>query len=469
MDEPLKAYELPNYLPMIKKLFLSCVFFVCMLALHAQQTKEEIQKKQQDLQRELASLNNTLAEIKKNKKQSLGQLALVQRKINARQELINNINHDLRRLDDEIYKNQIDIYRYKKELDTLKQQYAQSIVFAYKNRSNYDYLNFLFSAASFNDAIKRVAYLKSYRLYRETQADNIVKTQDLLKEKIGTLTSNKTEKSSTLQEQNKQLNVLEDDKKEKDQVVKELKGQESEIAAQIKNNEKTRVKLNQSLQTLIRREREEAIKQEQQRIAKQQEEDRKKKLADQQEQQKNPSTQQSNTANNVVTPPKKDDVTTGVAAPKTGNRSYSAFESTPEGLKVSLNFENNKLRLPWPVSTGIVTIHFGPYQLTDHLKGVSDGIYISLPVGTTVKSVADGTVSTVFDLGGANAVLVRHGKYFTVYNNLSSVSVNKGDQVTAGTVLGKAAAGDNGEGQLLFMVTNDKGDKLDPERWLKPR
>ena len=120
---------------MIKKLIICLLLFTAAVSVYAQETKEEIQKKQQQLLQEISELNNTLGKIKKNKKQSLGQLALVQRKINARQELINSINRDLRRLDDNIYKNQLEINRYKREIDTLKLQYAKSLVFAYKNRS----------------------------------------------------------------------------------------------------------------------------------------------------------------------------------------------------------------------------------------------------------------------------------------------------------------------------------------------
>src|SRR5689334_11972833 len=200
---------------MIRKLIISLLAFTFFFTARSQETKEDIQKKQQQLLEEIADLNGTLSQIKKNKKQSLGQLALVQRKIEARQELITNINKDLRRISDNIYSNQLQIYRSKKELDTLKDQYAKSLVFAYKNRSNYDYLNFLFSATTFNDAIKRIAYLKSYRQYRETQVDNIVKTQQLVQQQISALNSNRTEKNNSLKEQSKQLTVLEDDRKEK--------------------------------------------------------------------------------------------------------------------------------------------------------------------------------------------------------------------------------------------------------------
>ncbi len=452
---------------MIKKLVVSLLAFTFFFTVKAQETKEDIQRKQQQLLQEISDLNNTLNRIKKNKKQSLGQLALVQRKIEARQELITNINKDLRRINDNIYFNQLQIYRLKKELDTLKDQYAKSLVFAYKNRSNYDYLNFLFSAATFNDAIKRAAYLKSYRQYRETQVNSILKTQQLVEQQIAALNSNRVEKNTSLKEQGKQLTVLEDDRKEKDQVVKQLKGQEKDIATQIKEKEKTRLKLQQALQAVIRREIEAAKKKEQERLAKlRAEEERKKKLAQQQ-----PNAGADNNAGateNAI--PKNEGAVTGVVTPSKTNRVYSPFESTTEETNVSINFENNRGRLPWPADQGYVSTHFGSYQVPGtQLKGYMPGIEISMPVGSNIKAVADGLVSMVFDLGGSQNVVVRHGKYFTTYSNLSSANVEKGQEIKAGKILGKAAVGLSGEGQIIFMVTNDKNVNLDPERWLKSK
>jgi septal ring factor EnvC (AmiA/AmiB activator) len=445
---------------MMKKLVIGLLAFAFSLSAHAQETKEDIQRKQQQLLQEISQLNSTLSQIKKNKKQSLGQLALVRRKISARQELINSINKELHHLDDTIYTNQIKIYRLKKELDTLKDQYAKSLLFAYKNRSNYDYLNFLFSATSFNDAIKRVAYLKSYRQYRETQVNSILKTQDLLQNQIGLLNSNRLQKNSSLKEQSKQLTVLEDDKKEQDQVVKQLKGQEKDIAAQIKEKEKTRQKLQVALQAVIRREIEAAKKKEQERLA---EEKRKQQLAN-----NNANNPSSGAANNNDS--KSYTGSSGVVNPNKTNRVYSPFESTTEETNVSINFENNRGRLPWPADQGFVSTHFGRYQVPGtQLWGDMPGIEISLPVNSNIKAVADGVVSAIFDLGGGQTVVIRHGKYFTTYNNLSSASVSKGQEVKAGKVLGKAAMGTNGDGQIIFMVTNDKNVNLNPESWLKSR
>ncbi|HXL54676.1 MAG TPA: peptidoglycan DD-metalloendopeptidase family protein [Chitinophagaceae bacterium] len=452
---------------MIKKLVIGFFAFAFSLTVKAQETKEDIQKKQQELLQEIADLNSTLTQIKKNKKQSLGQLALVQRKIEKRQELITNINKDLRRINDNIYSNQVQIYHLEKELDTLKNQYAKSLVFAYKNRSNYDYLNFLFSATTFNDAIKRVAYLKSYRQYRETQVNNIVKTQQLVEQQTIALNSNKIEKNSSLKEQSKQLTVLEDDRKEKDQVVKQLKGQEKDIAIQIKEKEKTRQKLRLALQAVIRREIEAAKRKEQERLAKLKvEEAKKKKLA---QQQNNPDADDNANAT-AKTQLNNNGAATGAVTPLKTNRIYSPFESTTEEANVSINFENNRGRLSWPADQGYVSTHFGVYQVPGTpLKGNMPGIEISLPTGSNIKAVADGVVSTIFDLGGSQTVVVRHGKYFTTYSNLSSTYVEKGQEIKAGKVVGKAAVGLSGEGQIIFMVTNDKNVNLDPERWLKSK
>jgi len=446
---------------MAKKLLITFFCFSTFFAASAQQTKEEIQQKQQQLQKEITELNRTLNQIKSSKKQSLSQLALVQRKIAARNELINSINKDLHRLDNTIYLNQLEINRMKRELDTLKQNYAKSLVFAYRNRSNYDYLNFIFSATTFNDAIKRVAYLKSYRQYRETQVSTIVKTQDVLQQKVAVLTSNKTEKRTTLVEQSKQLNVLQQDKAEQNQVVAQLKGKEKELSKEIKANQKNQQQLKSALQVIINREIAEARKKAEAAAKQKALEEQKKKAA---------AAANNTTANNPASS-KASNATSNTASNATvkSNRVYSPLESTAEGLTESLNFENNRGRLPWPVSSGIVTIHFGSYQIPGTLlKGNSEGITISLPTGTAVKSVADGEVSAVFDVGGQQAVVVRHGKYFTAYSNLNAVRVSKGSQVNAGSVLGTAGTGGNGDGEIVFMVNNSNGP-VNPESWLRSR
>src|SRR5438093_11401072 len=119
--------------------------------------------------------------------------------------VINNINRDINLLDNTIYRSQQDVRKMTLLLDTLKQEYAKSMVYSYKNRSNSDFLNFIFSASSFNDGIKRITYLKSYRNYRQMQGENILRTQALLKSRIDELSGNKEKKNAVLQIQSKEV------------------------------------------------------------------------------------------------------------------------------------------------------------------------------------------------------------------------------------------------------------------------
>ena len=444
---------------MVKKIIFLVFFIALSATVFAQQTKEELKRKQQELLQEIKDLNASLKNIRNSKNKSLANYNLIKRKIAAREELIQNISKDMRILDNNIFKNQLEVNYLRRELDTLKIAYAKSLVFAYKNRSNYDYLNFIFSASTFNDAVKRITYLKSYRLYREQQVDNINKTQQLISDKIASLNRSKEEKSVALQDQNSQLVDLEEDKKEQNNEVVKLKTQENDLATEIRKREADRRQMQNAIAAIIRREVAEAKKKAEAlaRQRKLEEDARKAKLAEQRKADKikNPGNNKPEVEEPVVpTRPKRD-------------RPASDLEMTDEGRRMSINFETGRGNLPWPAS-GVVSIHFGIYTIPGtKITGRSDGVYISTDVGSSVKAVADGEVSSVYDLGGEQAVTVKHGKYFTTYSHLSSVNVNQGQQVNAATTIGKAAANDAGEGEVLFMVINEKSLFLNPEQWLR--
>jgi septal ring factor EnvC (AmiA/AmiB activator) len=447
--------------PMRKKWsILICICIACCLN-HANaqngNSRDDLQKQAQTLQRELDDLNRLLDQTKNNKKSSLAQLALIRNKISKRQALINGIAKQVKVLDDAILSNQKDVKRLNNELDTLKLRYAKSIVFAYQSRSGYEYLNFLFSAGSFNDAVKRITYLKSYRQNRETQAMAIGLSENNLKSKINILSENKQDRIKTLSAQTVQLKVLQDDRKEQDKVVKQLKNKEQEITKQVRQKEAQRRKMQAAIAAVIKREMQEAVKKENERLAK---------------------LKAANVANNKTTPtneeksksiPNVSKVEGGLKS-TTSNRPYSALETTEEGRETSISFENNKGGLPWPVATGIVNIHFGIESIPGtKLDRKSDGIELAVPKGTTVKSVANGIVVYVGDVNGDKTVLIKHGKYFTAFSCLSSASVSNGQEVKAGTVIGRSGINLDGEGAVLFSICNEKAVYFDPENWLKAR
>lgn len=444
---------------MLKKYaILICIIFVCFFNHSIAQngnSRDELQRQSQTLQKELDALNNLLEQTKKNKKSSLAQLAVIRNKISKRAALINGIAKQVKLLDNAIQTNQQDVKRLNNELDTLKYRYAKSIVFAYQSRSGYEYLNFLFSAGNFNDAVKRITYLKSYRQNREAQAMAIGLSENNLKTKIDILSENKQDRLKTMSAQTIQLKVLQDDRKEQDKVLNQLKSKEQEITIQVRQKEAQRRKMQAAIAAVIKREMQEAVKRENERLAK---------------------LKAANTSNNKTTAATEDKPKTspnvgrveGGLKSTTSNRPYSALETTEEGRETSISFENNKGGLPWPVATGIVNIHFGVESIPGtKLDRKSDGIEVAVPKGTAVKSVANGTVVYVGDVNGDKTVLIKHGKYFTAFSCLSSASVSNGQEVRAGTVIGRSGINLDGEGAVLFSICNEKAVYFDPENWLK--
>ncbi|MFY8004664.1 MAG: murein hydrolase activator EnvC family protein, partial [Chitinophagaceae bacterium] len=299
--------------------------------------------------------------------------------------------------------------------------------------------------------------------------ENILKTQFLLQEKIDEFNSSKKQRSTVLQNQQMQLKVLEEDKKEKDENVKQLKEQEQEIASLIKKKEKERINLNRAIEVAIRRAREEAEKQA--RLARQKALEDEKRRREKAEKEAKENIARNNKPDAPVTAPTNKpsaDVNKPLVS-TTSERPYSDLEGTAKGLEQSINFEKNRGNLPWPISgKAVITGRFGKERYGDTKLFIqNDGLILSTDVGTAVKSVADGVVTSVFEIGEAYAVVVQHGKYFTIYNKLSSTSVSIGQSVVAGTLLGRVAANFDGVGEFEFRVTNERNVHLNPEGWLK--
>jgi len=417
----------------IVTIFFTCVLFGSLSA----QTSEELRKQQAEIQKEINELKQSLQSTRKNKKASLGQLALVQKKIRLREQAINNISNQIDMIQVTISQSRNDIIRLKRELDTLKVQYEKSVVYAYKNRSNYDFLNFVFSAASFNDALKRVEYLKTYRSYRQQQAENIHITQNTLQQKIVGLEQTRKEKDDILQKQEKEKHVLVDERREKDEVVSKLKAREKEINSELTAKAKADKKLRDGITAAVRREMDRA------RIAAA--------AAAKKEEATTPKTNTKDVASSKPSRPK------------------SVLEATPEGAIISADFEKNKGRLPWPVEKGNIKIHFGSYKIEGTgIIGNNPGLTLETDPGASVRAIFDGEVRAVFDVEGSTNVLIMHGKYFTTYGNLSAASVSKGQKINAGQVIGKAALNADGNGEIEFVLMQENRN-LNPEPWIKRR
>jgi murein hydrolase activator len=467
------------------KMMITCFLAVAVSAtVFAQQQggSEELKRRQAEIQREIDDLRNTLKSSKKNTKAGLLQLSMVQKKLRLREQAINNINQQIGVIEGTISKSKNEIGRLKIELDTLKQQYAKSIVYAYKNRSNYDFLNFIFSASSFNDALRRVQYLRAYRLYREEQASTIKNTQVLYVDKIASLESSRKEKDAVLQKQEKQKDELESEKKEKNELLADLKAREKEIAKELTSKQRADIKLKNAIKAAITKEinaaREKAAEEAKARAladaraaeAAKAAREREREKEREREREREAEIAKAKKANEPVPAPKSP-VIAKVEKPEPKKEEVkkpeSVLDATPEAYRISGSFESYRGRLPWPVEKGDVKIHFGTYNIEGtKLRGNNPGITLATQSGAIVRAVFEGEVSRIFDIDGNWSVLIRHGKYFTVYSNLSSVSVTKDQKVSGGQMLGRAAANDEGHGEIEFLLMQENRN-LDPERWIR--
>lgn len=447
------------------KLILVAFFALTQLAVLAQDKAELEKKKRQTLQ-EIETLNRQYNEIKKNKKETIGHLTLIQNKISLRNEVISNINRQVNVIDGNINRSYKEMKRLQKDLDTLKMNYARNVVYAYKNRSSYDFLNFLFSSTSFNDAVRRVSYMKAYRSYRAQQLEAIHQTEALYKQKIVQLTNNKKEKTLTIEDQAKEMNELVKDKQEQAAVVTKLKSREIEINKTLAAKKKQAKSLQASISSIVNREiaaakkeAEARAKAERDRVKKEKEAE----IAREKEKAKN----NTGTSTTTATVPKTNPVVVKKEVPEKKPESYLEFNK--EDIALGNNFESSKGRLLFPVDNGFVSVPYGSYNIPGTtLKGYQEFITIAAPVGTSVKAVFDGEVVSVSDVGGAMTVALKHGKYFTFYSNLSSVSVSKGQNIKAGQTLGKVATDLDGEGSIEFILTRETNN-LNPASWLRSR
>ncbi|HEY8959221.1 murein hydrolase activator EnvC family protein [Chitinophaga sp.] len=452
-----------------------------------QPSREELERRKRELQREIDDANEQLKETKKSTKESLGQLRALRDKITLRTRLINNINEEINFINGDINTAARDVKTLQKDLDTLKAQYAQLVIYAYKNRSSYDMLNFVFSAESFNDAVKRFQYLKQYREYRRRQADNIVSTQEQLNQKIQNLESQRLRRSDALKTEQEQRNTLEIDKKEKDEVLNKLKGREKELVADINQRKKDAQKVQLAIRAVIRREIEEARRKAAEEEAarrkaaeekrRREEEARKAAALAAAERAKAAAAANNNNNNaaNTPAPAPAPPVKTPEPAPepeKPAARTENVLEATPEALALSESFEANRGKLPWPVDAGNIIEHFGIHQhaVMEHIQVPSDGIVIATNKGGAVKSIFDGEVKSVVVMPGSGyVIIIRHGQYFTTYVRLQTTRVKKGDNVKTGQVIGTASTNDiENTGEVELQIW--KGiTKQNPEQWIRRR
>ncbi|PWK76481.1 septal ring factor EnvC (AmiA/AmiB activator) [Mucilaginibacter oryzae] len=432
--------------------FIKATFFLLLVlaAVNVRaQSSDELKRRKAQLNKELEQLNQDYQETLNNKKATLKQLSILKAKIILRQEKIENINSEIRNLDNQISESTNNVRSLQSQLDQLKKEYAAMILFAYRNQSAYNKLMFLFASKDFNQAYKRLKYLQQFGTYRERQAASIQGTQKELHIKINELDKTKDEKTSLLKDQQKEKETLGNERNNQVKVVSELSQHEGILKKQQRDLQAKIAKTNAAIKDAIRRE----IEEEKRRL----EEEARRKAAEEAR-----IAAAKAKAENRPAP-------AAAAAPKPVTRTTSSvLNATPEAAKLSNDFLGNRGSLPWPVANGVTTQGFGIYTTPEGIRSESTGIDIRTNAGANVRSVFDGEVIKVVDVSGTYLVMVRHGEYFTVYANLRSVNVARGQKVTTKQSLGTVATEPStGETEAHFEIY--KGTTpVNPKLWLAP-
>jgi len=414
------------------KLFkLLLILFIVFSAAGAMaQSSAELKRKKEALQREIDLLQKNANIAASSKKLTLGQINSLNAKIRLMQSKIGVINSEMKNLDNQIHENTNTVHTLKEQLDQLRKEYASMIRFAQRNRNSYDKMMFIFAASDFNQAYKRITYLQQFSNYRRKQSDYITGKEKDLSYKIVILDKNLKQKSSLLQEQENERNKLGKSKNEQAKVLNKFSREERQYKKDIAARRKLQVQLDRNIRNAIAREIE--------------------------IERKKAEAEERLAAANAAADNKP--------APATKTRSNAGYlNATPEAAKLSNAFESNRGSLPWPVAAGSITERFG-----NHMEGqasyTNDGVNIETAEGATVRAVFNGKVTTIRNQFGKYFVLIKHGEYFTVYQNLKSVSVAQGDEVTTKQTIG-TVADNEGTPQLQFQVRRGMNAQ-NPEGWI---
>ena len=384
----------------------------------AQEKRTELEKTKKQLEEEINLTNQLLEETKKSKILSLNELNMLQAKIRKRQNLIATLQKQIQNTDSRLQRTRNDLKKTQNELSQLKKEYGKMLVFANKNRNGLNKLMFLFAADDFNQAYRRLKYLQQYSSLRKRQIERMTTAQAQLNNQKTQLEEEKIEKTRLFDDEQKQQVLLSNEQKQVDQTVRKISDQEKKLQKDIRSKEQEALKLQRQIESIIAEEIRKA--------------------------------QNRKTENKTASPDKLSNL-------------------TPEEIKLSNSFTQNRGKLPWPVERGIISSRYGeqPHPVLKKVTIKNNGIDIATPAGSEARAVFDGVVVSVNRITPTNnAVILRHGDYFTVYSNLEQTYVKRGDNVSTKQLLGSIHT-DKIEGKTVihFELWQNK-NLVNPSLWL---
>lgn len=393
-------------------LFIVCFLLVGLLT-QAQETRQKLETKRKEIQAEKEKINSLLSQAISEEKSYLSHLSEINLKINVQQKLINAIRAESDAYRSEVRANQKKIRTLETDLKKLKDDYGDMIYKSYKSKSQQSRMMFLLSSENFYQAYKRLQYMKQYTDFRKSQGEQIGVKADQLNVFNDSLKI-KVKEQEVLEAINKrEQNKLNEEKALQQDIISKIKKKERKYRAEIKKKQREQQKINDKIEKIIRDE-----------IAR--------------------------------------------SNKKTGKKS-TKFALTAETKLLATQFAGNKGKFPWPVDRGFVSRRFGR-QKHQTLSGIyieSNGVRITTEKSSNARAIFDGTVLLIqVTSGNKKAVYVQHGNYISVYSNLESINVKKGDKVSTKQILGKIFTDKLTNKTILPFKLYKDSTPLNPASWI---
>lgn len=417
------------------------------------QSKKQLENEKTKLEKEIKQLNKELAGAKKNTKLNASQLKALNKKIEERTKLINNLGAQIQIIDEQIVQTQDSIGKIRSHIDSLKNEYAKVVNAMYRSHLNLNKEGLVLDNRAYNHAYLRTRSFNDYSAYRRQQAAEIESCRQTLQATADQLGQQRAEQNTLLLKENQNKALLAKEQKQKQESLNASKQQEQKLSKQISQKEKQRQQLQQQIQKIVNEE-----------IAKARREEAKRREAERKAAAAKKNTQSTNTGGtNAKTGTSK------TSASKTTSSSTASEPSPkPSESPESAEFSANRGRLPWPVSYKSVLREYGKYTHASGGVNMNNGIDLNCVAGANVSSVANGKVSRIFTTpNGSKGIIIRHGDYMSVYANLQAVCVREGEKVSARQSIGTVWKGDgSGLAEFSFQLWNGTNSQ-NPRSWLR--
>jgi septal ring factor EnvC (AmiA/AmiB activator) len=414
----------------MKKIYSTMLLSLFTVLLWGQQkeTQEQLERRKQQILIEIKSVQQLLQNERTKERNILSEIEEQNRKINLSRQLIKNVQQQITITNTNIKKNQKEADELQAELNKLKEDYAATILKSYKSKANQSRIMFILSSDNFLQAYKRIQYLKQYADFRKEQGQEVKAKSEELSKALVRLEKQRESQKKLLAEQLQNEKNLQKDLDQQKGLMAIVQKDQKKYNDQIKKKQDETKAIDRKIQQLIREAIEEANRKAREAAAKAGKETTK----------------------------------------SVGSGKNATFELTPEGKIVANSFKANMGKLPWPVEKGYISLPYGdqPHPVQTHLTIHNSGVEITTEGGSKARSVFQGEVLQVQVMPGGNkAVLIQHGDYITVYQNLSEVYVKKGDAVALKQSIGTIAANSTGKTVLKFLLSHNT-DINNPQLWL---